>query len=408
VYGRVSRYLDLLRAPGVAPLIAAVTVGRLPYGMNLLALILLLRSEGFGYAEVGIVTGTAGLAVGVAAPVVGRLVDRLGQTRVLVTTALVCICADVSLTLAALSGAGLVSLTALAFVGGAATPPVSPAMRTLWPGLVGRDRLDTAFAFDALQLEVVFIVGPLLAAALAALISPEVAFLTGVTMQASGALAFAAAPASRRWRPAAGSGTSRAGALSVPGMRTLFAALTIGAVGIGALEIAIPAFAEGEARRSDSGWLFALWGVGSLAGGLWYGARHWRIAADRRFLVVSAALAVCMAPLPLAGSMAVFAALLVVAGLALAPSTAAGYSLVGELAPEHAMTEAYAWQIVAYVGGSAVGAWVAGALVEAAGVEAALACCPAAMAAGLVVALTGRRSLAPRPPVSPRVRGQTR
>jgi hypothetical protein len=269
----VNRYLDLLRAPGAAPLVAAVTVGRLPYGMNVLALILLLRSEGFRYGG-----------------------------------------ADVSLTLAALSGAGVVPLTALALVGGAVTPPVSPAMRTLWPALVGRDRLDTAFAFDALQLEVVFIVGPLLAAALAALISPEVAFLTGVTMQASGALAFAAAPASRRWRPAAAVGTARAGALSVPGMRTLFAALAIGAVALGALEIAIPAFAEREASRSDSGWLFALWGVGSLAGGLWYGARHWRIAADRRFLVVSAALALCMAPLPLAGSMAVFAALLVVPG----------------------------------------------------------------------------------------------
>jgi MFS family permease len=394
----LRRYLDLLRAPGVAPLVAASTVGRLPYGMNVLALILLLRAEGFGYAEVGIVTGAAGLAVGLTAPGLGRLIDRLGQTRVLAATAVVLLVAEVALTVAALSGAGVVPLTALALVAGGSTPPLSPSMRTLWPELVGRERLDTAFAFDALQLEVFFIVGPLLAAALATWSSPELAFLTGVTMQSVGALAFAAAPASRRWRPVRSSGERHAGALSVPGMRVLIAALAIGAVALGVLEIGIAAFAEHEASRSDAGWLFALWGVGSLAGGLWYGAHGWTASADRRFLIVAAVLVAGLAPLPLAGSMPVFAVLVVAAGLGLAPSTAAGYSLVGELAPAHSMTEAYAWQIVAYVAGSSIGAWLAGVMVDELSVEAALACAPLVAAAGLLVALAGRRSLAPRQP----------
>jgi MFS family permease len=390
----LRRYLDLLRAPGVAPLIAAGAIGRLPYGINVLALILLLRSEGFDYAEVGIVTGAAGLALGLTAPGVGRLIDRLGQTPVLAATAAVCLTADASLTVAALSGAGVVPLTALALVAGGSTPPVSPSMRTLWPGLVGRERLDTAFAFDAVQLEVFFIAGPLLAAGIAAWVSPEAAFLTGASMQAAGALGFAAAPASRAWRPSTDREPTRRGALAAPGIRILVASMATAAVSLGMLEIGIPAFADREASRTDSGWLFALWGVGSLVGGLWYGARSWRAPADRRFLVVSGVLAVGLAPLPLADSIPVFAVLVVVAGLGLAPSTAAGYSLVGQLAPPSAMTEAYAWQIVAYVGGSAVGAWLAGVLVDALSVEAALACAPLAAAAGLLVALAGRRSLA--------------
>ncbi len=84
--------------------------------------------------------------------------------------------------------------------------------------------------------------------------------------------------------------------------------------------------------------------------------------------------------------------LLVVAGLGLAPSTAVCYSFVGELAPEGAVTEAYAWQIVAYVGGSSVGAWLAGVVIDAAGVATALACAPAAAGLGLLVAFAGRRS----------------
>jgi predicted MFS family arabinose efflux permease len=206
---------------------------------------------------------------------------------------------------------------------------------------------------------------------------------------------FAAARASRRWRPARDTDHRRLGPLSAPGLRTLVAAMATLAVSLGVLEIGITAFAEREASRSDSGWLFALWGLGSLAGGLWYGARRWRVSADRRFIAVSGVLALGLAPLPLAGSMSVFAVLVTLAGLGLAPSTAAAYSLVGDLAPPGSMTEAYAAQIVAYVAGSAVGAWLAGVMVESISVEAALACAPVAAAAGLLVALGGRRSLAP-------------
>ena len=75
----LRRYRELLGVPGVAPLMLAAFVGRLPYGMNILAAILLLRAAGFDYAEVGIVTAASGLSVGAAAPVMGRVIDRSGR-----------------------------------------------------------------------------------------------------------------------------------------------------------------------------------------------------------------------------------------------------------------------------------------------------------------------------------------
>jgi hypothetical protein len=267
-------------------------------------------------------------------------------------------------------------------LGGASTPPVSPSMRALWPELVGRERLDTAFAYDALQLELFFVTGPLLVVAIAGAASPAAAFLTAAFMHAGGAVAFAVTPASRGWRPAARPGRKHASPLSRPGMRVLVAALAIAGISLGALEIGIPAFAEREGSRADAGWLFALWAAGSLAGGFWYGARRWRLPA-----------AVGLAPLPFAGSLTVFAVLVSVAGLGLAPSTAAAYSLIGELAPEGAITESYAWQVVGYVFGGACGAWLAGILVDELGVVAALGLAPVAAAAALLVALAGRKSL---------------
>jgi MFS family permease len=396
----MRRYLDLLRIPGAAAPVAGAALGRLPYGMFLLAEILLLRAQGLSYAAVGVVSGSAALAVGLTLPLLGRLVDRLGQTAMLVASACVSLAANVSFVAAALSGAGVLPLTLLAVAAGGSTPPLSPCMRTLWPELAGDELLHTAYAFDALQIELFFILGPLLAAALAGAISPQAAFVVAASMEAAGALAFAAAPASRRWRPAHRAGGARIGALSTRGMRVLVVVLTIVGISFGVLEISIPAFAEQEGSRSDSGWLFALWSAGSLAGALVYGSRDWGSSSTRRLLLLSGALALGLAPLPFAGSLAAFAALLAVAGLGLAPSEAAGYTIVGELTPAGAMTEAYAWQIVASVAGGAVGAWLAGTVVERISVEAALACAPLAATAGLLVALAGRRSLATRPPAA--------
>ncbi len=96
-----------------------------------------------------------------------------------------------------------------------------------------------------------------------------------------------------------------------------------------------------------------------------------------------------MLPLPFAGSLPVFAVLMAVAGLALAPVTAAAYSVIENLAAEGSVTESFAWQVVGYVLGGAVGAWLSGILVDALSVEAALALAPAMAACSLVVALAG-------------------
>jgi MFS family permease len=397
----MRRYRELLGVPGFAPLLLAALIGRLPYGMLVLSEILLLRDAGFDYAAVGLVTAAAGLSVGVSAPIAGRLIDRVGQTRVLLVTAALAVASGVAFVAAVLAGASLTPVTLLALLTGLCVPPVASSLRTLLPGLVGQERVDTAFALDALSLELVFIVGPLIAAVIASAVSPEAAFLTGVALQAVGALGVGATTASRRWRPASRD-ARRGGALSSPGVRTMVLAGAILSLALGVLEIGIAAFAEREATRNAAGWLFALWGAGSMAGGLWYGAREWRLPSDRRYLLVNGALAIGLAPLPFSGSMTVFALLIVVAGLALAPSTAASYSLIGELAPEGAVTEAYSWQLVGFVAGSAIGAWIAGALVEAAGVGGALACAPLAAAVGLLVALAGRRSLTAPAPPSPR------
>ena len=60
----------------------------------------------------------------------------------------------------------------LAALQGATIPPISASMRSLWSRLVPEETLETAYAFDAIQLELVFVIGPLIAAGLATALTP--------------------------------------------------------------------------------------------------------------------------------------------------------------------------------------------------------------------------------------------
>ena len=79
----LSRYAALLRLPEArAPLIASA-LGALPIGMFGLAILLLARDTTGSFASAGRVVAAFGLANALGAVAQGRLMDRLGQTRVL-------------------------------------------------------------------------------------------------------------------------------------------------------------------------------------------------------------------------------------------------------------------------------------------------------------------------------------
>jgi MFS family permease len=391
---QLGRYIEVLRTPGVLRVTLFAGIGRLPFAIVPLSIVLLMREEGYHYGEVGAAVGAEGLAIGFTAGFVGRLVDRGGRRRVILLTGTVCIVALSAWAVAILAHAPIGLIVAVAAIQGVSIPPISASMRSLWGRLVPEETLESAYAFDAIQLEFVFIVGPLIAAGLATALTPAVGVFLCAALYLTAAVGFATAPAAGIPADEQAERT-RAGALRSAGIRTLALAAAVTAISFGGLEVALTAFAEEEGSRGAVGPLVTIWSLGSVIGGLWYGARTWKAPAEKRFLILMVLLAAGSAPLPLAPSIAVMAIMLVFTGLALAPLATTEFALIDRLAPTGTLTEAYSWLVVANVLGAGLGSLVAGVLAEEASVEWALATAGIACTLGIAVAVAGRRTLRP-------------
>jgi MFS family permease len=389
----LSRYLDVLRTPGVARLAFFSLIGRFPFAIVGLSRILLMRHEGYGYGPIGVVAAGEGLAIALTAGFVGRLADRTGRTRVILVCGVVTAAALTAQTVLILTGAPVWLLAALAALYGGTIPPISASMRSLWGKLVRADRVETAYAFDAIQLEAVFIIGPLVAAGLATALTPAVGLLLCVGFYLVAAVGFATAAAVRSTPRDGEATTTRAGALGSSGIRTLLLVGMTSAFSFGVIDIALPAFSEHEGSRAAAGPLITAWALGSVIGGIWYGSRTWRAPAEQRLVALLALLALGTAPIAFAWSIVSMGALLVLTGLALAPLATTQFALVDRLAPAGTSTEAYSWQIVATAVGFSTGAPLAGLLIERAAVSWALASAALACGVGFIVAFAWRRTL---------------
>ena len=380
----VERYGQLLRAPHVATMTAAALLGRIPLGIIGLAIVLFLREETGSYARAGAVAAAFAIGTAGAAPFAGRMVDRLGPARILVPMSVVHAAGIGVVVALGYGGAPLGALLSAAFVAGCALPPISSVMRTLWPALLGRrtDLLTTAFALDAVIVELVFVTGPALVALLTVLFAPAAALLLSSAVSLGGTLWFVTRAPTRARRPVPKvRGQATTHVLRARGLQTLVLGIIPIGFTLGATEVILPAFSEAEGDRALAGVLLAVWSFGSAAGGIAYGARHHERPLADRFVLFAVLLPFTLLPLALAPSMLVMLLLVLPAGAIIAPTLAASNQLVGDVTPPGQETEAYTWPLTALILGVAGGNAAAGAVVEAADWQTAFL---VAAAAGLI------------------------
>jgi MFS family permease len=355
-------YLRALASPGALRFSAAGFLGRLQISMSGLGTVLLISSVSGHYGLAGAVAAAGATGYALVSPLAARLADRAGQRAVLRPLMLVFACASAALIAGAQARAPAWVLLTASALAGAATPQLGSMVRARWSALLaGSPLLHTAFSLESVADEVIFVAGPVVVTLLATEVYPASGIAVAAVTCLAGTLLFAAQRATepplqpaRPAGPLPGEG-HRAGGRSLPARGLVTLAPVFGFFGamLAAIDLATVDFAAGHGHKPLAGVILGGYALGSMAGGLWYGARAWRASLRRRFAVIVCAMAAGTATFWAMPGLAALSAVMLVSGLVLSPMLICGFSLIEQQARPGRLTEGMAWLTSALAAGTA-------------------------------------------------------
>lgn len=366
-------YLEILRRPGAAKFTAAAFLARIPISMVALGIVLMVSELRGSYALAGVVAAAYTISSALLNPMGSRAVDRWGQMRVVRILVAAHALSLLLLAWASVAGADSLALVALAIASGSTQPATGALVRARWAHVLGPDiRLRTAFAFEGVLDELIFVIGPPLATFLAVALSAPAPVVTSAVLVSLGATLLLVQrgtepPATGARRTGRGHPLRRMGVPSV-----LVVLVAIGGV-FGSVDVATVALADEAGQRAAAGLILAAYAAGSMASALVLGSRSGTASDDRlprQLLIASLALLVVTLPLLLRPTLLALALLVLLAGLAVSPVLITGFSLVEALVLPTQITEGLSWAISAIGLGVAASAAGTGWLVDRAGPQA--------------------------------------
>jgi MFS family permease len=398
----VSRYRAAFAAPGALSFSAAGFLARLPIAIYPIGIVLIVSARTHEYGFAGVVSGSYVVGAAVGNPVAGVLVDLYGQRRmlpwflighllsVLVFGALVVGHAPIWTVLLPAIGMGLTLLN------------VGALIRARWSHLWSADpaRRSTAYSVESVLDEVIFVIGPMIAAVLAIHTPAPVTLGLALLLIAGGSLWLAGQPATEPPVTARQHGGRYDFALRYRGMLLITGMMAcVGGV-FGSGEVVMIAFCGQHGQRGSAGWVVACFAAGSGVAGVIYGARHWQLPVLRRYLVASVVFGVLPLLYFLPDTLPLLAVCAGVIGLGTAPTLIAGFGLVDAIVPPASLTEGLTWIGTGLSVGYGLGTAVSGRLADQHGAHLAFIApvLSALAAAALAVAVTVRLS-ASQPPV---------
>ena len=190
---RGNPYLEIFRLPGALAFSAAGALARMPMAMFGLGTVLLISAITGRYGLAGTVAAAGSIGYAVCAPQAAKLADRFGQHRVLRPLALIFALSTIIFIGCAELRAPVWALVLSGVVAGASMPSLGSMVRARWSALLGDSpRLHTAFAFESVNDEMIFVVGPVIVTVLATEVYPAAGLALAMLLCVTGTLLFAA------------------------------------------------------------------------------------------------------------------------------------------------------------------------------------------------------------------------
>lgn len=317
-------------------------LARLPFAMMVVGVLTLVTSATGSIALAGLTSAATGVGVVVAGPLIGDLVDRFGQRRVVLPVGLAngILLALFPFVVGAGVPAGVILLSA-ALVGITA-PQAAALSRTRLLG-IARDRvtddrreqtMSRVMAYESAVDETAFIIGPVLVGILASFVAPwapiamaavlSFAFVTAFAIHPTAAMTVAAVDAARA--------PARA-VLSRPVLVIVAATFGVGLF-FGATLTSLTAFAQSVGSGEQAGLLYGLMGIGSAVLALLVMLLPTSFSLNARWLVFGGVLVLAAAGYALASDLGAVVVVLCLMGLGVGPTLVTLFSLAGERSPE--------------------------------------------------------------------------
>jgi MFS family permease len=317
-------------------------IARLPISMVGIGVLMYVEAERGSYAIAGAVSGSIAIASAIGGPLSSRLIDKLGQHRVLPIQILIITICSIALVLLIPSSVPAPYLFIFSIGSGIAYPSIGALVRSRWTALlVSGPILLTAFSIESIIDELIFIVGPTIAATTSVKIHPAAPQVIATFLLAGGGLWLASM---RNSEPPINAHLGKRGkpVIFQNGLIYLWAVHIASGIFFGAIETSIIAFTKIAGEPIYAGIVIALWSFGSLVGGIVYGGVQFKSPLHKHLIVVSFLLVPATAAMVFVNSIFMLALLTIAAGIGVSPLLIASAAITQRRSPVGRTTEAIA------------------------------------------------------------------
>ncbi|MBT1155456.1 MFS transporter [Aminobacter anthyllidis] len=386
-------YGEIFRVPGAKGFAAAAFIARLPIAMAPIGIVAMLSQTHGEYWLAGAVSATFALTNAFAAPQISRRIDRFGQAAVAVPATIISVIAFVILLIATRYDWPAWTLFVSAFLA-AAMPSVPAMVRARWTEIF-RDRpeLNTAFAFESVADELVYVAGASISVGLSVAFFPEAGMLASTLFLALGMIAFilqrSSEPKVRTPELASGGSAIMLRPVQIITLALIF----VGAI-FATAEISAVAITKELGQPTAASLVIGVYAAGSLVVGLIVGALNLKAPKQRLLAISIAIVALTTLPLLVADTVPLLALAIFVSGVAISPTFIMAFGLIERRVPEAMLTEGITWVMTGIGIGMALGAFVAGWVVDNFGAQNGFWVSVAAGAISFLVVLLGQKALA--------------
>lgn len=318
-------------------------IARLPFAMMTVGVLMLVVAATGSVGLGGLTSAAVGIGVVIAGPLIGALVDRHGQRRVLVPVGLANSLLLAVFPLIVLSDVPEGVLLAAALAIGLTAPQASAMSRSrLLTIITARLSLERQaqtttriMAYESAADETAFVIGPFLVGILAALIAPWAPIAIAAVLSFGFVTAFALHPTARVVVVGEDAAAQRAPMRAVFSAKVLVLVAATFAVGMffGSTLTSLTAFAQARGDEAQAGLLYGLMGIGSAVLALGVVLLPARFVLSRRWIVFSLVVTIAAIGYSTADSFASIIVWLLLMGLGVGPTLVTLFSLAGARAP---------------------------------------------------------------------------